>query len=395
MRAIVDLDANATTKADPRVAEKMTQVDQEVWGNPSSDNALGKAARQEVESARSQVARLIGADPDEIVFTSSVTESINVAIQGLVAAHKSGRPHILTSKIEHTAILSVLAHLHRSHGVAITALSPDRWGQVTQEQVRKALRPETLLVCLSHGNNEVGTLNDIAGIGSTLRQHPAHFFVDASQTLAYLPLKVHSANIDLLCISAHKMYGPKGVGALYARRGIRLSPVYFGGGQEKGLSPGTPNVAGIAGMGKAAELARLESGDRLTRVSQLRRRFLERLQKSIADARLNGHPEFRLPGNLSLTIPHIPSEVLQRRLPHLAFSRGSACTAASTRRNHVLLAIGLSLEEIDWTLRIGLSNWNLAQEVDSAVDNLAGEILALRGESLGLLRTGEARSAIQ
>ena len=379
---VIDLDANATTRIHPQVAETVARIEAEIWGNPSSSNVLGELARAEVETARTSVANLIGADSDEIVFTSGATEAINLAIRGLVALRREQKLHIVTSQVEHSAVLRVLDYLRRSRGVEITALAPNSWGRIEPSQVRKALRDETVLVCLLHGNNEIGSINPVTEIGELLREHPAHFFVDAPQTLGYQPPDVHTACIDLLSMSAHKMHGPKGIGALYVEQGVRLEPILIGGGQEGGLSSGTLNVAGIAGLGKAAELTLAEGEERSGKVSALRQRFLDRLRHRVPDTRLNGHPEDRLPGNLSLTIPYTPVDILQRRLPHLAFSRGSACTASSGQPSHVLRALGLSTQETDWTLRIGLSISNSQEEIDIAADDISNTVMALRGESV-------------
>ncbi|MBV9470221.1 MAG: cysteine desulfurase, partial [Abitibacteriaceae bacterium] len=306
----VDLDANASTRPDVRVIEAMTNALSEVWGNPSSDHILGKDADHAVTKARHAVAELIGAHEQEILFTSGATEAINLAIQGSVRAHASSLPHVITSSVEHAAVLETVAYLQRSKQIKLTLLKPDRFGRTHPDQVKKALRKDTILVCLIHGNNEIGTLNPLQDIGSTLRDHPARLFVDAAQTMGYCPPNVQACGIDMMSVSAHKMHGPKGIGALYVK-GLKslhvhpqtlMEPILFGGGQEWGYRSGTLNVSSIVGLGVTAEIAKNEHSARSIYVTKLRQRFLNYLQESIPDIQLNGDPIERLPSNLSLTI---------------------------------------------------------------------------------------------
>ena len=381
MNTIIDLDANATTRLDRRVLERMVGVLEGVWGNASSDHRLGAEAAAVVEDARESVARLIDAEPDEILFTSGATESINLAIQGIVAASagRGHKPHLITSNIEHKAVLQTVESLYESSLVDVTVVKADRLGRVNPEDVRAALRDDTVLVCLLHGNNEIGTINPIEEVGEILQRHPALFFVDAVQTLGYSAPSVQRTSIDLMSLSAHKMHGPKGVGALYLRGGVRLFPLVHGGRQERGYRPGTLNTAGIAGFGMAAELACVEGPARAESVRRMRDDLLSRILHDIPDVAVNGHPTDRLPGNLSLTIPYVEARKLQHRLAdRVAFSRGSACTSSSDEPSHVLRAIGLSEKELQWTIRLGLSSANGPEEVAYAADRLIATSQALR-----------------
>jgi cysteine desulfurase len=374
---IIDLDANASTPHAPEVLEGMVEALHDLWGNPSSENLLGTRAQAALNAAREQVAVLVGCDPREILFTSGATEAINLAILGTVGTRGRGA-HVVTSAVEHKAVLKVIDHLHQSLGVAVTLLRPDPLGRIRPEQVREALREETALVCLIHGNNEIGTVNPVAEVGELLRHHPAMFLVDSAQTVGYFPPQVKRDGIDLMPMSAHKMHGPKGAGALYVRKGVPLTPVLFGGGQERGFRPGTPDLPALVGMGIAARLACEKQAERVRTVTALRNLLLGRLQAGIPDLRLNGDPEDRLPGNLSLTLPAVEVRTLQRRLPHLAMSRGSACSSETQEPSHILKAIGLADQELHWTLRIGLSSMNTTAQVERAADDLIAVVRTLR-----------------
>ncbi|MBI2808714.1 MAG: cysteine desulfurase [Planctomycetes bacterium] len=372
--SVIDLDANASTRPEPHVAARVLQVLQEEWANPSSNTRAGEQAFAIIEESRRSVARLIRAQAEEILFTSGATESINLALQGVVRARQGSPLHLITSTAEHPAVLHTVEYLAES-GVAVTALPTDRWGRVDPQHVHSALRDETALVCLIHGNNEIGTLNPIREVGRLLKGHPALLFVDAAQTLAYCPPCVEEDGIALMAMSAHKMYGPKGVGALYVRRGTRLSPLMLGGGQERGYRSGTMNTPAIAGFGVAADLAFQDVEQRTAKLTALRERMVALLSATVPQLRINGHPTERLPGHLSITIPYVLARVLQKQLrDRLAFTLGSACSEGSGQFSHVLRAIGLSNDEILWTFRLGLSRWTTEQEIEEASEILAQAI---------------------
>jgi len=377
---IIDLDANATTCLDHRVLQRLVVALSCSWANPSSDHLLGRAARDAVESARSSVARLIGAESKDIIFASSATEAVNVAIQGVVRARPHRPVHVVASVIEHKAILETVSYLRERGDAEVTLVRPDRYGTLAPSDIIDAVREDTCLICVGHANSEVGTVNAVEEIGrglAQLRARPA-LFVDASQTGAFWPPNVSRANIDLLCLSSHKMHGPKGAAALYVQEGTELAPVIFGGGQERGFRPGTLNVPALMGFGLAADLALTEGSARANTVRMMRDRFLGGLQEYVPDLWLNGHPVHRLPGNLSLTFPHVDARMLQKRVPHLAFSRGSACTSEGGE-SHVLRGIGLPKKARLWTIRIGLSHMTPLEKIEQAVADLGRAVEALRG----------------
>lgn len=375
---VIDLDANATTRIDPRVLTAIVDASGTNWGNPSSDNALGRAARNVVENSRTQVSELIDAQPSEILFTSGATESINLAIQGIVRASGKRPAHVITSRVEHKAVVETIEQLQEAGEVEPTYLSTDRYGCMNPNAISGALRTETVLVCVIHGNNEIGSINPIREIGQLLHDHPAAYFVDAAQTLGYFPVSVRENGIDAMCLSSHKMHGPKGIGGLFCRSGLKLAPIMFGGGQERGFRPGTLNVPGIAGFGVASQLASRESSERVARVKRLASILLDRLRAAEPNITVNGHPTLRLPGLLSVTIPYVEYYELKRRLPNIAFSHGSACTDGS-EPSHVLMAIGLTPRELNCTFRVGLSSMTTGDDVVTAAEQFYKAIRRLRG----------------
>ena len=379
------LDSNATTPPDPRVLERMREVEAVDWANPSSSHRAGKKVLQLIEEARESVASLVGARHDEIIFTSGATESVNLALKGVYEAIAlNSRPcHIVTSLAEHDAVRQTIRHLASRHAcLDVTWLQPDGFGGITPEAVSASLRENTVLVALMHGNNEIGTLNPLRNIGSVLQNHPAYFFVDAAQTIGYCPPSVSECGIALMALSAHKMHGPKGIGALYARRDVQtiLKTILHGGGQEFGLRSGTPNVSGIIGLGEAAAIVAREREDRTQYVVSLRECFLNRVRDLAPDVRLNGHPVERLPGNISLTIDGVDGLHLMAKTPHLIYSRGSACAALHIEPSHVLKAINLDDVEIYNTVRLGISAMNTVDEINSAATDLGEAIRLLRGQ---------------
>jgi cysteine desulfurase len=392
---ILYLDHHATTPVDALVLEEMLPYFQDHFGNAeSSQHPYGWKAKAAVENARGQVATLLGAESREIIFTSGATESIHLAILGLLenqtetllsslsrttlpsncsnATRPSGRAHMITSNAEHKCVLEVASRVEKL-GHEVTILPVDHFGRVSLGQIQNAIRPNTTLVSLIHGNNEIGTLTDIAKIGSLLRSRGILFHVDAAQTVGKHEIKVADWCIDLLSLSAHKLYGPKGIGALYARRGgpgaFFLSPYLVGGGQERGLRGGTHNVPGIVGLGKACEMALNLMPTETARLTQLRDHFITSLLDNVSGVRLNGHPTERLCNNVNVTFSDIESDTLLLGLRGIAYSSASACSAGAT--SHVLEAIGQKQNSpAQATLRFGLGRTTTKADVDWTIDQI-------------------------
>ncbi len=383
MKTPVYLDYAATTPVDPAVAEIMAgflTLDG-VFGNPASrSHGYGWQAEAAVENARRQVAQLIGADPREIVWTSGATESNNLALKGAVDANrKSGqRPHIITSAIEHKAVLDTCSWLE-SQGCDVTRLQPDGSGQIAPAQVEQALRPETLLVSLMLVNNELGTINDIGTIGKMLRERGVLFHVDAAQAAGKMPVNVATLCADLIAMSGHKVYGPKGVGALYVRRSpdVRIEAQVHGGGHERGMRSGTLPTHQIAGMGKAFEIAGEGLEQEIDRLEALRTRFLAGIE-GLEGVTRNGHDTDRVPGIINLSFDGIEAESLMLGLRELAVSSGSACASATMEPSYVLTAIGLSEARAHAGLRFSLGRFTTAEEIDFAAAQVALVVERLR-----------------
>jgi cysteine desulfurase len=378
------MDNNATTRVDPRVLEAMLPWFSEDYGNAASrQHAFGRKAEEAVEAARAQVAGLIGAGPREIVLTSGATESDNLALKGVMAAQRSRGDHLVTALTEHRAVLDSARALERA-GFTITYLPVDRHGQVTAEQVEEAITPRTVLVSLMAGNNEIGTLHPLAAIGAVCKRRGVFFHSDAVQAAGKVPLDVEVMGIDLLSLSAHKMYGPKGVGALYVRRQaprVRLEPLLDGGGHERGLRSGTLNVPGIVGFGRACELCQAEMAGEAQRLRGLCERLHQGIGAQVEGVSLNGHPRERLPGNLNLSFDFVKGEALLMGLRGVAVSSGSACTSASPEPSHVLRAIGLPDELAHSSLRFGLGRFNTPEEVDHVIAEVVRVVQQLRALS--------------
>lgn len=373
------LDHAATTAVDPRVVEEMLPVFTEVYGNASSMHHVGQAARKLVEEARIKVAAAIGANPGEIYFTSGGTEADNLAVIGVAEAMAARKgKHLITTSIEHHAIFNSFAWL-KENGYDITELPVDQYGRVNPNDVEKAIRPDTILVSIMHANNEVGTIQPIAEIGQICKKHGVYFHVDAVQTVGHLPIDVNEMQIDLLSMSAHKFYGPKGVGALYLRRGVRIKSHLHGGEQEKGLRPGTENVPGIVGLGKAIEIAVAGMEEENVRETALRDKLIAGLLK-IPDVRLNGHPTQRLSSNVNVSISYIEGEsiLLSLDLKGICASSGSACASGSLEPSHVLLAIGLDHPTAHGSLRLTLGRENTEEDVDYVLQVLPEIVQRLR-----------------
>ena len=378
------LDYLATTPVDPRVAEKMGQcltMDGN-FGNPASRSHIyGWKAEEAVELARRQLADLISCDPREIVWTSGATEADNLALKGVAHFHRERGRHIVTSAIEHKAVLDSCHQLERE-GFEVTYLKPGADGLVTPEAVEDALRDDTILVSVMHGNNEIGTLNDIAGIGRVTRAAGVLFHSDAAQSAGKVPIDLAQLDVDLMSLSAHKFYGPKGVGALYVRRQprVNLEAQMHGGGHERGMRSGTLATHQIVGMGAAAELARESLAEESRRLAAMRLRFWQGI-RDLGDIGLNGHPDQRLPGAINISVGFVEGEALLMSLKDLAISTGSACTSASLEPSHVLRAIGLPDDLAHSSLRFCFGRFTSAEDVDATVAHLRHAVEKLRESS--------------
>jgi len=363
----VYLDHCATTPLHPDALTAMLPFLRDSFGNPSSIHALGRKAREAVEEARGRVAALIGANASEIVFTSGGTEANNLAIQGIARASKDRGNHIVTSSIEHHAVLKTCQYLERN-GFTVTYLPVDHHGIVNPEDLKKALTDKTILVSVMHANNEVGTIEPIDEIGRIVTERGIAFHTDAIQSAGKVPLNVKEMSVDLLSISAHKFYGPKGIGALYIREGIRIDPILYGGEQEKGIRSGTENVASVAGLGKACELARETVAVRMDEIRKMRDALQERISTAVPGLTINGHPVSRLPNCLSVSVPGLIGETILRDLDArgIAVSSGSACTSHSVEISHVLSAMRLPEETAQGTVRLSLGIINTPDEIEYA-----------------------------
>jgi cysteine desulfurase len=375
----VYLDHHATTPLDPRVLDAMLPYLKEQFGNPhSAQHAYGWSAEEAVERARTEVAGLIGALPDEIVFTSGATEANNLAIRG-VAATAGARRHVVTCRAEHPCVLETCRAL-RSDGFEVTELAVAPDGLIDLDRLGTALRSDTALVSIMTANHEIGVLQPIAEIASLCHGRGIVLHTDAAQAAGRVPLDV-AQGVDLMSLSAHKLYGPKGIGALYVRRGLRLAPIFAGGGQERGLRPGTLPTPLCVGFGKACALARQDLPDEAARVRALRERLYQGLRAALSDVRLNGAAAPRLPNNLNLSLPGIDAEELLAELPELALATGAACASAAQEPSPVLRALGLSDEAIAGSIRIGLGRITTAAEVEFALDRLIAAARRLRSGS--------------
>jgi len=375
-------DNNATTPCDPRVVEAMVPYLFEHFGNPASRaHAYGWTAREAVEIAREQVASLIGASAKEIVFTSGATESDNLAIKGVARYNARKGKHIITVATEHKAILDSCHALERE-GFEVTYLEVDSEGLISLDALRDAIRDDTTLVSVMYANNEIGVLQPVAEIGAICREKGVLFHCDAVQALAWLPIDVKAMNIDLLSISAHKMYGPKGIGALYVRRGrprVRVQPIIDGGGHERGMRSGTLATHQIVGLGKAAELAEqsIKSGE-VDKVRALRDRLWDGLRANLDELYLNGSWEQRLPNNLNVSFAYVEGEAMMMGIKQIACSSGSACTSASLEPSYVLRAMGVDVELAHTSIRFGLGRFNTEAEVDYAIELITEKVRFLR-----------------
>jgi cysteine desulfurase len=376
------LDYAATTPTDPRVVEAMLPYFTTMFGNAASrTHVFGWQAEEAVEAARREIAAVINADPKEITWTSGATEGNNLAIKGAVEfLAESGKKHVITAVTEHKAVLDTCKYLER-HGVEVTFLPVDHDGLVTPAQVEAAIRPDTALVSIMFANNETGVIQPIAETGAVCRKHGVLMHTDAVQAFGKVPLDVEAMNIDLMSLSGHKIYGPKGIGALYVRRRrprVRLAPQIHGGGHERGNRSGTLNVTGIVGFGYAAKLARESMASEGARILELREHLRQRLMTEIPHATLNGSREHRLPGILNISFAYVEGESLLMGLKGVAISSGSACTSASLEPSYVLKAMGLNDELAHSSLRISIGRFTTREEVDQIADLIAREVARLR-----------------
>jgi cysteine desulfurase len=381
MKPTIYLDNNATTRVDPRVLEAMLPYFCEEYGNAASrSHRFGWEAERAVETGREQVAAVIGADAKEIIFTSGATEGNNIAIKGVAAMYGERGKHIITQVTEHKAVIDPCKWLEQQ-GYRVTFLPVDRYGRVSAEDVRAALTDDTILVSIMHGNNEIGTIQPVAAIGALCKERGVLFHTDACQTFGKVPIDVEAMGIDLLTCSAHKIHGPKGVGALYVRRKkprVRCEPVIHGGGHERGMRSGTLNVPGIVGLGKAAELCRVSLDTEPAEIGRLRDRLRDAIVSQLDEVYVNGHPTERTPTNLNVSFAYVEGESLMMGMSDVAVSSGSACTSASLEPSYVLKALGVGDELAHSSIRFSLGRFNTQAEVDSVAERLVAAVRKLR-----------------
>ena len=375
------LDNHATTAVDPRVLEEMLPYFREKFGNAASRNhQFGWTAEEAVEQARQRIAKLIGATPKEIVFTSGATESDNLAIKGVAEMYREKGDHIITAVTEHKAVLDTCKRLEK-HGYRVTYLPVGKDGLIDLEELKRALDPKTILVTIMAANNEIGVLQPIEEIGKLCREKGVLFHSDATQAVGKVPMNVEKQNLDLVSISAHKMYGPKGVGALYVRRKnprVQLAPILDGGGHERGMRSGTLNVPGIVGLGKACEICSNEMPEEACRLAGLRNRLRDKITAGLDEIYVNGSWEQRLPGNLNISFAYVEGESLLMGVNDIAVSSGSACTSATLEPSYVLKALGTGDDLAHSSIRFGLGRFNTQAEVDYTAERVIETVKRLR-----------------
>ena len=376
-RLPIYMDNHATTRTDPRVVDAMLPYFTEHYGNAASVHSFGQRAADAVDRARTQIATLIGAEPKELVFTSGATEANNLAIKGVAGMYRRQGDHIITTQVEHRAVLDPCRRLERD-GFRVTYLPVDRFGQVCPAQIAEAITPQTILVSVMLANNEVGTLQPLAEIGAICRKRRVLLHTDATQAVGKIPVDVEDLKVDLLSLSAHKMYGPKGVGTLYVRRRVRLEPIFDGGGHERGLRSGTLPVPSIVGFGTACDLCATGMTEEAERCRAMRDRLHHGLLERLDDCTLNGHPSERLPGNLNVSFAHVQGEALLMALKNIAVSSGSACSSASVEPSYVLRGMGVSDALAHSSIRFGLGRINTLAEVEYAIVDVVRVVRRLR-----------------
>ncbi len=382
----VYLDNNATTPVDPQVLQAMLPYFCEKFGNAASrSHAWGWEAEEAVKLARQQIANVIGAEPEDIIFTSGATEGNNIALKGVAAMYADKGKHIITQPTEHKAVIDPAKWLAtEAHGFRVTFLHVDGCGRIDLGELRDAIKDDTILVSIMHGNNEVGTLQPIAEIGKLCKEKGVLFHTDCCQTFGKLPIDVNAMGIDLLTCSGHKIYGPKGIGALYVRRKrprVRCEPVLHGGGHERGMRSGTLNVPGIVGFGAACNILRQEGLAEQARIALLRDRLQSKLQHALRRVSVNGDPAHRLPNNLNMSFHHVEGEGLMLALKDIAVSSGSACTSAELEPSHVLAAMGVDPAIAHSSIRFGIGRFNTEEEIDYVAGRVISEVSRLRDMS--------------
>ncbi len=373
----VYLDHNASTPVHPEVLAEMLPYFGEVFGNPSSIHAFGREAREGMDRARERVASFLNVSPQEIVFTSGGTESDNFALKGLAGAR--GKGHVITSQVEHHAVLRAARALE-AQGFDLTVVGVDEFGMVDPDDVRRAIRPDTVAISIMHANSEVGTLQPVEAIGRIARERGVPFHVDAVQTFGKLPIDVNALGVDVLSFSAHKIYGPKGVAGVFIRKGTKMVAVQHGGEHERRRRAGTENVAGIVGLGKAVEVRARDMQSEAPRIAALRDRLWEGVRARVPEVRLSGHPTQRLPGTASLLFRHVESEsiVLGLDLKGIGVSAGSACTSGNVEPSHVLVAMGVSVDWAMGAVRCSLGRSTSAEDIDYVVECIEPLVRKLR-----------------
>ena len=373
------LDYNATTPVDPVVVEAMLPYLSTHFGNPSSSHNYGYVAHHAVDSARAQVARLLGCTPTEITFTGGGSESDNLAIRGIALAYQQRGNHIITQVTEHPGVLNTCRALEQLHGFRVTYLPVDRSGRVSTESVEAAIDDKTVLITIMHANNETGTLQPIAEIARVARKHGVLLHTDAAQSVGKIPVRVEDLGVDLLTVAGHKLYAPKGIGALYTKHGLQLEPVIYGGGQESGRRAGTENVANMVALGTACVLAQEQHAESQVRLQRLRDELQRLMEKYLPDRiHLNGHLTERLPNTLNVSVDGVIGEEVLADTPEIASSTGSACHEGNTDPSPVLMAMGMSKERALGALRLTLGRWSTEEQIEEAARLLARSMDSLR-----------------
>jgi len=383
------LDYAATTPTHPEVVKAMLPYFTDDFGNPSSIYSYGQEAKSVIDEARIQVAKLIGARDEEIVFTSGGTEADNFAIKGIAFANENKRDHVITSSIEHHAVIEVCKFLEK-RGFSVTYLPVNEYGLVDPGDVKKAITNKTILISVMHANNEVGTIEPIVEIGKIAKEAGIYFHTDAVQTVGHIPVDVSELGVDLLSMSGHKLYGPKGIGVLYIRKGTKLASFIHGGEQERRSRAGTENVPGIVGLGRAAKLARQEMIEEMERLTSLRDKLIKGILERVEHTYLNGHPSSRLSNNVNVSVDFVEGEsiLLNLDLEGICASTGSACSSSSLEPSHVLLAMGLSHGQAHGSLRLTIGKWTTEEEIEQVLDVLSRVVSKLRAMSPLVKSTG-------
>ena len=373
------MDHSATSPVDIEVFNAMKPYFVESYGNASTLYSLGREARRAMESSREKVASIIGANTDEIIFTSGGTESDNIAIKGTAYRFKRRGNHIFTSNIEHPAVDETCKYLEKN-GFEVTYLPVEKDGIVNSSDLEDAITDKTILITVMHANNEIGTIQPISEIGEIARENKIYFHADAVQSVGKIPVNVEELNVDMLSLSAHKLYGPKGVGALYIKKGVRVEPIIHGGGHEKGIRPGTENVAGIVGLGKACEIAENNLEEEAQYLTSMRDELIKRVLSEIDESYLNGHPTKRLPNNINFRFTGIEGESLVLHLDskNIASSTGSACSSKKLEASHVLMALGLKEVQAHGSLRLTLGKENKVEDIDYVIESIKNAVDTLR-----------------